>query len=1069
MTARAGAIGRDGVPAARWTIATALAALLLAAAWAPPDAAAARRRGAGARALTVEAPARAQGSALVRIRVARPDAVVRVRLNGRRVPVAAVPARGRTRLVRLTADEGLRHGRNRLRVQARNRPRGPLAVARRTLLLRRTAPIPGAGPDARAKLRRVVVLDGRATRAATRPPHLRFRWRLVRRPRGSKARLRRATTVRPRFTPDRPGRYRVRLTVTELRPRAAGGRARRAGAAEAAGAPRATPAQTAAAVLGSASDIATITVTPPNVGIGVAVDTLDPAGGIGVTVGPQHYPAGDGALQLVVLDRETLELRSNQTYGNDPGSVGQLAGALGALRGDAIAIVTTPRLGAVAPIPDAGALATFNRAIAKLGAPPVPAAVAQSTTPCANLASGVCGGFSVIGTPGFAVGEGDANHGLGALGGRGQGGQLTGYLQLDQTETWHTFVPGDHVAFDTTAAGTSRFQAAIAVAGQTYRSEVLLQPRAGAYVLVLDAGTLALRDQGTYSLRYDDPDAIVKQLEQMTALLTKYQNDPSALVFTQAIGPIVRWDAYDGRGDLPYWWNRMADAEQALGGHRTLLHALAGDLDRYGATYARVGPAANGAGNGYPAAPWTRVASPAATRTAGQLAGTLARNPYGQLYPANASTDDDFSDDLTALAYQPATPWPTRDTPARLAVHRCVAAALELPYPIEDNYVNQNLITAWGNKQETLDGLTLPTLRRRGCDVSAFTQADLDAVSNQLDDEFGALPIVWQLVRNLQTPFLWASPSAQLDLVQIATDVTDAVRPPQTPVTYDGGAIAEDVFLLLGAIPFLGPAAEGAELVGAALGLVNDTALADDGTPALAPTRIDSTQLGQQLASQYETAALHFEQIGDMLVGDWGKLQAAARAATGSWAWTDASTQRAVDMLGLTARRLAYTTLFPKAFAGMLRAVRGTSDTPIPDDGSQFVCYEGRTPWRPFAGVNLYGGATVVTQAGPVRENWIWSQPMRPNDPVAGGGGIYPDPWQPSFPGAPLLAQMFAVNAPEADVPPLQPVEFTLAIRAQLSVLTIEHVVTTTGPDGTGDVAVRDFCMGYVSGWPGSL
>jgi hypothetical protein len=166
MTARAGAIGRDGVPAARWTIATALAALLLAAAWAPPDAAAARRRGAGARALTVEAPARAQGSALVRIRVARPDAVVRVRLNGRRVPVAAVPARGRTRLVRLTADEGLRHGRNRLRVQARNRPRGPLAVARpsstttRRSLALASGPAPGIGAVRRSSSVRPATASG---------------------------------------------------------------------------------------------------------------------------------------------------------------------------------------------------------------------------------------------------------------------------------------------------------------------------------------------------------------------------------------------------------------------------------------------------------------------------------------------------------------------------------------------------------------------------------------------------------------------------------------------------------------------------------------------------------------------------------------------------------------------------------------------------------------------------------------------------------------------------------------------------------------------------------------------
>ncbi|HST41111.1 MAG TPA: hypothetical protein VLK58_16470, partial [Conexibacter sp.] len=168
--------------------------------------------------LRVSAPRRGRAATRVRLRLADPAAVVTARLNGRAIDPPA--QRGRSRMLLLAADEGLRYGANSLRVTAVDRERGRHDVERRTIRIGREAPIPGAGRDRRAVAGRAVTLDAGRSRATGSPQRLRYRWRFVRKPRGSEATLRSATTRRPRFTPDRPGRYRLRLTVSERLPTA---------------------------------------------------------------------------------------------------------------------------------------------------------------------------------------------------------------------------------------------------------------------------------------------------------------------------------------------------------------------------------------------------------------------------------------------------------------------------------------------------------------------------------------------------------------------------------------------------------------------------------------------------------------------------------------------------------------------------------------------------------------------------------------------------------------------------------------------------------------------------------
>jgi hypothetical protein len=110
----------------------------------------------------------------------------------------------------------VRFGANRLTVTAFNRS-GRYERIRRTFRIRRTGPLVGAGGGRRVPRHNVLRLDGRATRAAHRGERVRLRWRIVKRPRGSKARLSRAGSARPRLRPDVSGRYTIRMRATELR------------------------------------------------------------------------------------------------------------------------------------------------------------------------------------------------------------------------------------------------------------------------------------------------------------------------------------------------------------------------------------------------------------------------------------------------------------------------------------------------------------------------------------------------------------------------------------------------------------------------------------------------------------------------------------------------------------------------------------------------------------------------------------------------------------------------------------------------------------------------------------
>jgi hypothetical protein len=200
----------------------------------------------------------------------------RVTLNGKRVD-EALQLTPDDHGIRggLGAGDGLRYGRNQLVIELLQRD-GRYARDVHTFFVPRDRPLAGAGPDRTTGVGVPVRLDGSSTKL---PPGLEasgtaYRWRIVRAPKRSKAKLRNPDGVRPRLKPDVPGTYVIRLTATP----AGGG----------------TP----------GIDEMTVTGPPTDSPMGTPIQTLNRKGS--VVVGNHSYGSKRNGVLMVVLGATNL-------------------------------------------------------------------------------------------------------------------------------------------------------------------------------------------------------------------------------------------------------------------------------------------------------------------------------------------------------------------------------------------------------------------------------------------------------------------------------------------------------------------------------------------------------------------------------------------------------------------------------------------------------------------------------------------------------------------------------------------------------------------------------------------
>jgi len=860
-----------------------------------------------ARLMRVDLPRRGGSPLPVRLKLVDEHTRLRAFLNGRRVDhFLAIADAEANRRVSLSAAEGLRFGRNRLTVLA-YRDDGTWSRVTRTVTVRRSQLLASAGVDRVVRMGRRVRLDGLASRAA-RGGRLAYRWRVVRRPRGSRARIVSATSSRPMLHTDRHGRYRVRLEVVE---RAGGG-------------------GTAGAARSPARDTMNVYAQPPVPPIGYPINSYDTSGGAPrITIGTpgrpgyQAIPITPNAFTLVTLDPQTLEATVNTTkfdaYDANPlfdllsavptGSINVLATGGGTLEANVLRLLFSEVFIGASPIPytATGFSSTDVPRYSLIGVgvdrsnPPAQFSASQFTLPNPTAT-----GY----TP-----------------------AVTGYLTKASPTTtsftgMFTFSPSEIVPYsidDTNgfSIGCKPTTSYCATANPTI-------PSPGFGVAVLDAYRLTpVASQGFA--------ATAAGLTAMAQYIDPYSSDPTKLVMVKSQGAPAPDEAE---------WSNVSYQINKLDGSWNLFNT-------YNA------PSSSGTGsNDYqfvgvqPSSPTGQSSSPPDFRDAGnprtsavqvgpkgrlQMSGILTRNRLWQFAPSSAGPLPVFTNTLAEVSYQPPRAFPYSDangpySAAEAFIARAVFCAGQgsnctPPPDIRSQYWQQNI--TWSEHFPALQSLQRPA-------GAPFTEQQFNDLKTQLlNVEWPAVDRVSQLFgdEQLLQPFTTGVNGRILNVGQVAKQIENALPVPETEtwariletIGDSVGIIAEAAgFLALedraGAAP---PDPSVPEQIGAwaessadAFDLASLWVTDGAGDKLLQQIQEDADKITSETATAVTQAQTAFENIRELVVSDYGKLLAIYDFANEQMQWTNATglPTAALNTLTVGANQLAWTTLLPAAF-----------------------------------------------------------------------------------------------------------------------------------------------------------
>jgi len=923
----------------------------------------------------------------------------------------AFKGKGRRRALRLSGDVGLRPGVNHVVLRAVEPRRGRIQVIRGDVSMPRLTPVAGAGASRRAHSGRPVRFSAAGTKA---PPgvRVRYHWRIVRRPAGSKAKLRHASTMHPILRPDRIGHYVLKLRVTG----AEGGHGAHASAAHASavgseGAPEGAEEgpekleppsvspegagekgegtagkEEPASENGEAAtyDTATTTLdaTPTAGAIGVPVDTITPSG---ISIGAADYPAPTpaDALQLLVLERTTLAEVSNTSYTNEDSGTAALLAAVEHLSSADLVIITKPQA-TTNNATDATAHANIVKALAKIGVQPASQAVTNGATACTSNAE-QCSAFSAIGVPGIPVGQGSLNDGLSGLTAP-SAGDLHGYFQENLAGAEgpdgvaFTFVATERVPFTVSEA---KADPAVVTVGSSepgspypvheYTSATIPTGKSGFFVLILAAGNLGSAKSETF-------EADAAELTKMHELLKPAVGNRGDLVIVRSIGSVKRV-ATPG-------WDLVAQDLQELGVSKYYFNELNGAA---GTQWVQVSPGGDPAATSVPD-PDTQFAYQEGS-FGGSLHGLLSRDDLGQLYPAESvgeleEAKSPLAGSLAGIISLPTAAWPENNwTAGEKEVEKCLAEHLialalgELRLPIWKNYTNPDISTEWATWKSTITdpGYFEKLTKYKKCED--LSRSDFEAVEEEFVTEWSSVRPVWSMIEQMQSVVREAK---EHEVVRAAAlEVYKSINGASSrPTKYNTDSIASDALWGLSTIPGFAEETDAINFIASSLALASDLQQQPDGSSA-AEELTKASEFAGKLAEQTTSEYTYLKREAEILLQDPNKMVLAARnaintnLAAANWAWELPQARAAGRALTQSVLRQSYLTLFPTAYS-LFRLQGGASSLPANPADYQCSSLDNGyfVDWNPFSTVQQqYGFVHVTTSSSGATEDWTYATP----------------------------------------------------------------------------------------------
>ncbi len=829
-----------------------------------------------------------------------PGATLQAWVNGHRDDGAFVPERGGY-VGLLGGNDWLRPGQNRLVLLAyRTSTSGRSAaydVAATKFWRKPGVLTASAGPDRIANAGDFIRLDGSASDAGRggRRPHVRYRWKIVSRPRGAVVKLYDANTKRPGLVAHAPGQY-----LIESKAIGRGGR--------------------------SSVDTTDVLVRVDAPPIGARFESAaDDRGTIkldGKPVENTTEPCDPGADGLgcggwgsyAIFDRQTLERVDSGTFHPYNSDGMKKLADLAATYNKAPTYLMVANFGPVGD--NENELADGRRLLRTLGAPKMSDAEI-------NYMLRYAFPKSIIGVPGSPEGSAFlSDHFLHRYPYSGKHvANMSGYLRLNPLSTTGNFefVFPDQVEFDTDTSKVPS-QITMKVGNSTYAHDAPTDGSSGFFLVRFDSQTLTREQDFFYVTNKPDGTEVPAEAKRMAddiAWASATDNDHGQL--------LLMLQAFGHPKGTSTGWLQAAQAIGNLGGNAQVFAQLnqgLGDEPHQG-RYAFVARSAMDV----PAA----VSSQSLTgvSTDGKLHGLLARGRDDQYEPMIADPSGTVNFDLVRIVNRPSQPgggFPAftggeaaaatflgRD-PDIIGVCDPTAPTCDVRKAYYEKYTGVN----WGN-----------ILTRLGSDAAkakcaqshpGFTPAECNTVREEFQLEIGRRNTVEEYFgpKGLQAPFLGGVQVAALvDVAKIAEQIRQAVQPP--PANNAAANAFDIVSFLARAASFAGavypPAGAIASGVSGAFGLAGYLTR-QNGSPDLIGPKVTAAaaDLGSDLYDRYQRASAYFTTESKIVMSDWSKMSEVAAAATSNPKWVLGDVATSVESMRLGTKQAIYESLIPVAY-----------------------------------------------------------------------------------------------------------------------------------------------------------
>jgi hypothetical protein len=821
--------------------------------------------------------------------VIRRDRRVRIWLNSKPVTGAFDRPQPTHWMTSLSATQGLRHGVNRLRALVLEPETGRYDVLRRQFVVP-DVPLPAAGPDLSRPLGAgdQMPLDGRRSVNDGHGP-LKYRWQILSKPAGSNPKLLHPSSATPIFDPDRSGRYRLGLRVSD----STGSRGARASSSRM---------DVADEVVGPSQLLVPFTgfVPPRENGHGTTPS--------GIQVNGHFYPApGPGSFQWLTLDRETLKPIPQLTGSIDPSS-SDPAHSLDAIEnalkngghGELMILAHASRT--LAPLkPDQ--VDQFNRILKTLGVNKIDAD--SLSGPGSDHQQLV-----IVGVPYGGDGSGYYSQIQALNFGKAV---LKGFLMPDSvaitpgTPTYR-FQP-EKVKFDTfngqNFGGTLENEMelgseTVKAPGPSYH----MSARGGFQVVAIDPETFQpidpKHDNRTFVTSPLGDGAPANAIDQRAAMATYLRSlvERKVLVAVQSIGEVSVTppaDADRGASDAAVsTWRDIDRAMQALGANPNTFYTT----DR---AYAFIGGPMLDRSEDVDSSTGIVIDKSVERHMteSGTLQGFASVRPDGLMKPAVSDGSDALQFKMYDVAFQAPTPWPhtAPDDPEAGAYSRALAyVSTCLPEfhgwgPDLRSAYGLNLSLNYSAAQTHLDKLPYPGDPNAPHDCTqwdyakapGFTADQYRQLSDELDQEFVWLDSIGRLFASAQGAIARSSTDQGANLKNLGNKLKDQIAPPSTTakVFEDIGEffllVFEDVALIPASVGPLAFVEAVAALYQISTSLASDT---DTGEPL--GTQIDKKvdDLSAEAADRLVATAGGLDRLQQVIISDYGRLKALGSVAS---------------------------------------------------------------------------------------------------------------------------------------------------------------------------------------------